>query len=276
MVLPRINEIKCVDDMNNTSSISSSYICWRYAKRRALVSLKILPLPFVGGMQTTQPPKCFLEFYNECTKKFSIIHEFVIEEGLPVYIDLKSLVAFSKIWRIQLSKEAQKLIFASSLVASTRVDSVEQIMVTPNQQHFRSHVEFGLSGLELKINSIGSNLSNSDLLMLTLGQFSSRAILDRVRDEKRGLWRRAFSVRSLGQCQIDYCEYRFITSRPLLESAQFKASVEFSSSRNELNVRGEFDTLNFLMSQSTLICLRQLENEWLAENKVNIDYEIFL
>lgn len=272
LVLPRINEIKCVDDTNTSNS---SYICWRYARRRALTSVKILPLPFVGIASHSTPPKFYLEWYNECTKRFVVLREFHIDEGMPTSLELDSphagVVVHSKIWRIRLSKEAQKIIYASSLVASTKVDSLELSCVSiRTSTHFWSHVEINLSNLDVKINMLGPNLSYSDLLVLTLSQFASRAFVDRVADESTEVRKRMLSLKifALGQLQADYCEYRFITMRPVLESLQFKTTIEYNSNVSEINVRTEVDALNILTSQSALICMRQLEKEWLDEKQV--------
>ena len=43
--LPKVNEIICVDDLNESNSVFASTVSWRYSKRRALTSLVIHPLP---------------------------------------------------------------------------------------------------------------------------------------------------------------------------------------------------------------------------------------
>jgi hypothetical protein len=43
--LPKVNEIVCVDDLDESSSVFASTVTWRYSKRRALTSLIIHPLP---------------------------------------------------------------------------------------------------------------------------------------------------------------------------------------------------------------------------------------
>ena len=43
--LPKVNEIICVDDLNESNSVFASTVSWRYSKRRALTSLVIQPLP---------------------------------------------------------------------------------------------------------------------------------------------------------------------------------------------------------------------------------------
>ena len=59
-----------------------------YEKRRALVDFKIFPLPFVPGIVGDKEKnnisclKCYLEYFNEATKKFSVMKEFEIREGV--------------------------------------------------------------------------------------------------------------------------------------------------------------------------------------------------
>ena len=147
--LPNIDEIICVDDI--PSQNLKSTICWRYSNRRALINLRLLPLPFVGvgsvsileNNDSAKQLKCFLEYLNECTKCFCILKEFTIEEGAYTNVlkilsneNMENLV-FSKVWRIRLSNEAKRFIYASSLLASCVVDSIEF-----NQTSFHSHVEF--------------------------------------------------------------------------------------------------------------------------------------
>lgn len=273
-----------------------------------------MPLPFVGGesrmgvTSTTTTttgsttvsviktiPKCYLEAFDECTKTFLVVSTFEIEESVAVNLtDLNSLAFFAKIWRIRLSREAQKLIYASSLVASTRVDSIElepTIIQETNSSSsplssssssrncFHANFKLVLAGLEVKVNSLGPNSLYSDLLVLNLSQFSSRLLLDRVladdddSSSSPKVALQAVRLFSLGQFQADYCEYRFITMRPLLENFQFKLLADYCSPRAaggyELVLKTEMDTLNFLTSQSTVICLRQLEKEWLEDKKVN-------
>lgn len=92
-----MNEIICVDDLNlssnfpkNVSSSFISHVSWRYKKRRALVGFVIFPLPFVGDDLASHNDgdvlKCYLEYFNECTKRFVVLKEFVIQEGLQTNV----------------------------------------------------------------------------------------------------------------------------------------------------------------------------------------------
>ncbi len=179
--LPNVNEIICVDDMPIESLKST--ISWRYSTRRAIINLRLLPLPFVGVGSVTMVEKndsakqlkCYLEYLNECTKCFCIVKEFTIEEGNYTNVlknlsseNMESLV-FSKVWRIRLSSEAKRFIYASSLLASCLVDSIEL-----NRVSFHSHVEFSCDNIEVKLNTINlvndsSNpISTADLFSVNL------------------------------------------------------------------------------------------------------------
>lgn len=280
LTLPEPNEIKCVDDMND--KLISSYVCWRYGKRRALTLLKILPLPFVGvkskpdaavtaaNLTVTQAKQttltCYLEYLNECTKRFVILREFNIEEGVQTNVIEPSSsgpaarLVYSRVWRIRLSREAKQYIYASSLVASTRVDSVEPSQSSSLRKPGSCyvHCELALSSVELKINTVAMRqyqLVTSDLLMITLDQYALKLLLNRT----------GLSVHSYGQLNVDYCEYRFLTVRSLLDALQFKFLIDTSfnnNATNTLNVQLETDALNLQMSQSTLVCLKKLESEW--------------
>jgi hypothetical protein len=271
LTLPRLNEIKCFDDLKNQFEMSNSYICWRYARRRALLNLKIQPLPFVG-FEANTIPKCYLEYFNECTKRFVVFKEFCIEEGVSLSVveppRPSDVLVYSKCWRIRLSKEAKKFIYASCLVASTQVDSVEisgdESTPLGRSKCFYSHIELNLSSVEVKINTIGFKLEHSDLLTLTLSQFSVRSLLNQVKKSET-IQRSSLNLYALGQLQIDFCEYRFLTMRPILDAFQFKTALDYKISNNALTICAEIDNLNFLASQSALICFRQLENEWLSE-----------
>lgn len=104
--LPRLNEIICVDDLNlgkhlpeNISSSFISHVTWRYEHRRALIGFVIFPLPFVGDNNEStindgNPLKCYLEYFNECSKKFVTLKEFVIQEGLQTNVIKKENEVF--------------------------------------------------------------------------------------------------------------------------------------------------------------------------------------
>ena len=184
--LPKVNEVLCVDDMGAQASnkiLKSSKqtfvssICWRYSTRRAIFNLKIQPLPFVGNEPGTinenesseaklisenTSLKCYLEYLNECTKRFVVLKEFSIQEGnyTNVIENLSSVenfsyknLVYSKVWRIRLSNEAKRFIYASSLLASTRIDTFElnQSSIVKNKHLFHSHVELNAENIQVKL-----------------------------------------------------------------------------------------------------------------------------
>jgi hypothetical protein len=126
--LPKINEIICVDDLNVSDHLPekiantfSSHVTWCYPHRRAIVNFIIYPLPFIGNSTTasygqdeqTNNFECFLEYLNDCTKKFCLLKEFYIREGVQTTIieqtsDINSLI-FAKCWRIRLSDSGNSL-----------------------------------------------------------------------------------------------------------------------------------------------------------------------
>ena len=79
-----------------------------------------------------------------------------------------------------------------------------------------------------------------------------------------------------GQLSVDYCEYRFLTMRPIVDSLQFKliSSVGFHPLLDNVNLSLSFDVsaTNILVSQSALIAIKQLENEWITCENVSPHY----
>ncbi len=66
-----------------------------------------------------------------------------------------------------------------------------------------------------------------------------------------------------GQLAIDYCEYKFLSMRPLIDSLQLKANALLELNRHpKLSLQLQFDTINCLFSQSSLVTLKHLVNEW--------------
>lgn len=237
--LPQVNEIVCVDDLHlNTDKLAAkvvasfgSHVSWRYAKRRALVELKIFPLPLVSADNDSANGEllCFLEYFNECVKKFVLLKQFTIKEGVQTnVIERQHKLAFgngltfARCWRIRLSSQAKRYIYASSLLASTKVDSVElqtTKLLQENRPPLYSQLEVNVSNVDCKLN-------------------------------------------------IDYCEYKFLTMRPLIDLFQFKANSLIEPRQNPKgSLQLQADTINFLISQSSLVTLKHLINEWSVNNK---------
>jgi hypothetical protein len=297
--LPNESEIVCVDDLSMlmTNAENVSHVCWRYSTRRALVLVKIAPLPFVGigepisqqvktEQAVTNGLKCFLEYYNECSKKFMTLKEFFIIEGLASIVvereriesagELRRLV-FSRMWRIRLSTEAARYIYASSLLASTRVDSLElnQSLGAKNLRHI--HADLRLGNVELKLNTVdklrAANAS-ADLIIVNMSELSTRLIYDEYygkegNDLNSVLVLNELCLDSRSVLSVDYCEYRFLTVRPLIDSFKFQLELSLSN-QNESNEKSnarlniQSDSLNILISQSALMTLARLQNEWLS------------
>ena len=80
-------------------------------------------------------------------------------------------------------------------------------------------------------------------------------------------------VSSYGHLSADYCEYRFLTMRSLIDSFQFKLTSSFNLHPvlNNLAVDLDFDTINLLVSQSALIAFKQIENEWASSKPTEND-----
>jgi hypothetical protein len=285
--LPNVNEIICVDDMPIQSLKST--ISWRYSTRRAIINLRLLPLPFVGvGSVTmvenkndfTKQLKCYLEYLNECTKCFCIVKEFTIEEGNYTNV-LKNLscenmenLVFSKVWRIRLSNEAKRFIYASSLLASCLVDSIEL-----NKVSFHSHVEFSCDNIEVKLNTINlvndsSNaISTADLFSVNLNELAFKVLLNNCKSLKDEAFITNVAANCYGQLSVDYCEYRFLTMRSIVDAFQFKltSSISLQPILN-LALNLDLSTVNVLVSQSAFIAIKQLENEWKTCNNITPHY----
>ncbi len=157
------------------------------------------------------------------------------------------MLVYSQCWRIRFSDETKRLVYASSLLASTRVDSIE----FEDNEQFSAHLELSLNNIELKLNQISNN-NNSELALLNLNEFNLRLMHLNENIEQ---------ITAYGQLGIEFCEYRFLTMQPLLDPFQFKFSL---NSVKEMNIR--MANLNFIMSESALIALKHLEAEFLAEN----------
>lgn len=274
--MPSSNEIICIDDLSD-SSISQSHemtssVCWRYSKKRSLTSLKILPLPLVGNTISIESDqksnlKCYLEYFNECTKCFVVLKEFYIQEGVYTIVldniiqnlNYKQLV-YSKIWRIRLSKEAKRFIFASSLLASTRIDSIE--LLQSNKKALNSNIEFCVSNLEFKLNTL-----KSDLALINLSEFCAKATFN------SDLAFVSFSL--CAQIGVDFCEYKFLTWRSLVDSFEFRINSLVNLKSNLTNLQIDTNTINLTASQSALIALKQLENELNSKQNLPHYYLIF-
>ena len=266
--LPRTNEIICVDDLDLAECLPSkikdsftSHVTWCYPKRRGLTNFRINQLPFVGespGEQGGQPAaqlKCFLEYFNECSKTFCLLKEFYIREGVSTNpISHKSTndtfsktLTFAKCWRIRLSSEAKRFIYASSLLASTRVDSIEL-----TNFGLSIHAELKLNNAEFKLNT--SNENSTDLFAMNLSDLGVRCVYD-VSDVSNRI-----ELSLYGQLAADYCEYKFLTNRPLIDPFQFKINAVLGL--NKLLLECQADIINLLISQSALSAIKHLQNEW--------------
>ena len=200
--LPDIDEIICVDDM--ATHMLTSSISWRYATRRAITNLKIQPLPFVGSIADLSKSiteaseaklslKCYLEYLNECTKRFCVLKEFTLEEGAYTHVINTSKdenpenLSFAKVWRIRLSNEAKRFIYASSLLASCVVDSIEfSQTLLGSKRLFHSHAEFTCDNLELKLNTVNlgetHSMKTADLVSVNLNEFALKCLVNKCKN----------------------------------------------------------------------------------------------
>jgi hypothetical protein len=295
--LPHPNEAICVDNLFEfkLQFDLTSYVCWRYVKPRALTFLKILPLPFLSSLEdqsvinnqkaddtdsslfakiSVKPAqfKCHLEYLNECSKKFTVLKEFFVREDSETIVIEKfssflanSEVSFSrhfvyaKVWRIRLSTEAKRAVYASSLLASTIVDSIElnqqPVAAKSNSNVLNVHLELAVSNIELKLNSI--HLNTNDLMLVNVSDFSSRVLVNRF--EKLT----TLTANVYAQLGVDYCEYKFLTVRPMIDPFQFKVNSKLNlAAPQTLFLDVDVDSVNVLISQSGLVALKQLESEW--------------
>lgn len=264
-----VNEIVCVEA---TQADLVNYVCWRYEKPRALTHVKILPLPFMSAdmLPATDSNRSFtgyLEYLNECTKCFQTLAEFeIVEETETLVVEKfdqfiqgnklppsKSLV-YAKVWRIRLSKEAKSSIFTSSLLPSTIVDSIE-IDQKLSPIKMSAHVELNVSNIELKLNT----KNTIELIVINLSDLSTRLVAHSF-DKFNSI-----SFSSYAQLAVEYCEFKFLTVRPLCEPLQFKTNIRLdqADSARYLMLDVDMDEINLIVSQSGLLALKQLQYEWI-------------
>ena len=278
--LPQVNEVICVDNLLEfrLQFDLTSYVCWRYSKPRALTHFKILLLPFNTNVAGTskkaefKPVKCYLEYLNECTKKLVVFKEFWIDENATETVVIEKFDTFlpknrisfakhfvyAKVWRVRLSTEARQSILASSLLASTIIDTIEMNQ-TQNSNLHNFHLELNVSNIEVKLNSI--NLNTNDLVLVNLSDLKTRMLINQF-DQFTSVTFNAYA-----QLAVDYCEYKFLTIRPMLDPCQFKMNSKLSfqdpmSKLQDVFVDLDVNGLHLLVSQSGLVALKQLENEW--------------
>jgi hypothetical protein len=297
--LPHPNEAVCVDTLLEFTPPPqfdlASYLCWRYPRPRALVHLKILPLPFVTtldagldepvvpGVNTNnkkQPEqfKCYLEYLNECTRKFTVLKEFCLREDTDTIViekqdglllngtvSLSKHFVYARVWRVRLGNEAKRAVCASSLLVSTIADSIEldQQCESSNSSLLAGlglvnvHLELAVSNIELKLNSV--HLNTNDLVLVNVSDVAGRVLVNRFERFT------AATLSLYAQLGVEYCEYKFLTLRPLVDPFQFKVNAKCNLdevSAATLLVDLDVDTVNLLLSQSGLVALKQLESEW--------------
>ena len=280
----------------------ASYICWRYETRRALVRLKIHPLPFVTTTSTSKQAQsatiglvCYLEYLNECSKQFVLVKEFEIRESATTLVlnhdsdedaELRAnKLLFAKVWRIRLAHETKRYVYASSLLASTLVDSVELNQQQQQQQHdkanmLHAHLELKVAGVQLKLNSLSNTAGGkqasqiAELVSLDLSELAVRALYNEYatraqhgqqqQQQQPVVLSSHVSLRCIGQLSVDYCEYKFLTMRSLLDSMQFKCQAGLRLTpvvARALTASVDIGAVHLQLSQSTLIALRHLINE---------------
>jgi hypothetical protein len=72
-------------------------VAWRYARRRAIVEFTVFPLPFVGAEKSSGGLRCYLEYLNEASRRFVVLKEFVIREGVSTcVVERESDMKFGK------------------------------------------------------------------------------------------------------------------------------------------------------------------------------------
>ena len=279
------------------------------------MNVKIKPLPFVASefqesmMKTIEENselinkkndlKCYLEYLNECKKRFIVIKEFVIQDGQYTNVledihlhqsttDYKSLV-YAKVWRIRLSNEAKRFIYASSLLASTQIDSVELNQNFDSNSSIikkiiHSHIELNITNMQIKLNSISPvvipninqndqnkkliKVRTADLFTIDFNDLSFRLLNNFYSNDETQIISNYLSVNIIGQFTTEFCEYRFLTNRTLIDSLQFRLNLGFNllPAINNFQADLDIDTASLLFSQSALISLKQLINELTATN----------
>jgi len=177
---------------------------------------------------------------------------------------LENLLIHAKHWRIRLSPEAKRYIYASSLLASTKVDSVELDQArSANPQHANNHhlhaqLDLNITNIECRLTT--SDLTPADLLTLNLTNFGLRLLLSDYESNRAAST--AISLSTYGQLAVDHCEYKFLTMRPLLDSFSFNASLFTESAGHAVNARIHANSVNVSVSQSALASLNHLTTEW--------------
>ena len=279
LILANTNEIVCVDDLSYHDTVSS--ICWTYHTKRSIISLIILPLPFIGSqeLKTSGKFKFYMEYLDESTKKFDLFKDFDIQEGTQTCVVDTNLDQFmltdltwAKTWRIRLSDEAKKFIFASSLLASTKVDSIEL-----TAEHSKIDLDLRISNIEFKVNSFHPKYGIVDLAMANVTDLITKMSLVDTKKLKLG------SFNLISQIGADFCEYQFATFRPIIDPFRLKICIRHMN--KEIAADSFIDNVNFQISQSSLTAFKAIQNEFidkqdeffhhfLIHNDTNLDISI--
>ena len=269
LTLPNVNEIVCVDDLFDGSF--DSHVTWTYPGRRALTNLTIQPLPLVDATPSA-PLTCYLEYLNDSNKQFILLKNFSITEGAQTEVlKLKeftfSKLVYAKVWRIRLSNDAKKVMYASSLLLSTRVDSLE--MVKPLNRKLYAHLDLAVDSINFKFNMV----NHSELVGLSFSDLNLRIVQNNhLNSNEKSFIQTDIDLN--GQLAVDYCEYRFLSISPMIDSFRFTVGVELVPKETRIDISA--DSVNVFFNQSALVTLKHLEKELCQSSSISIDVSFIL
>ena len=152
------------------------------------------------------------------------------------------------------------------MLASTKVDSIElkQTLNVEKQQQrslLSTHLELKIQNLELKLTNSRAHM---DLLTANLSDLGIRAVYNEYSTNNNKILT-SVELKSFGQLSLDFCEYKFLTIRPLVDPLQFKIASTINLSDKNASLDISMDSMNILISQSALLTLKYLKNEWSTE-----------
>jgi len=243
--LPRTNEI-CFTTTNNHNL--ASYMTWKYPQRRSILKCHILPLPFVDDLgigivrsNRTKTVDCLMQYWHFGTKQFVTWQTFELADGQPLFLDFSHDLGqnpYSEMWRIVLVNASSIINQATSLAASTRIDSLQSQRYEPSIEmtikipNIRLHFLIDHSVIFDEYQSI-LDRSQHDALTFIFDNLSF--------DYSQRFETKLISIETI--ISLETLEYRFLTKRSCIEPAfvNFDLFIDTSKSSIQTSLPTIFD-----------------------------------